>query len=1153
MGIPAGTPVGPYHVISQLGAGGMGEVYRASDPRLSREVALKVIRRVLSVGPDAQDDALDRLLREAVLASALNHPNIVTIYETGVVDSDRYIAMELIEGSTLRRVAQQGLPVGRAIGIARQVSEALAVAHAAQIIHRDIKPDNVMVRPDGYAKLLDFGLARTQPETITIGSTSPGTEPGLLLGTIGYMAPEQARGEIVTQEADVFALGVMLYELVTGKHPFMAASQIGTLNALMWENPEPPTFINPELPRAIDQLIIEMLQKDARLRPGASEVMYRLNLAHDSTIAVALSAVTVSQPRRAATREVVGRDQELDALQHEFERAQRGKGRLVVISAEAGMGKTTLVDAFLKQLEEQQEPVRVGRGRCSERLAGTEAYLPILEALDSLQKNEQLGNIARLIRALAPSWYAQIMPPSENDSSAERLAAETSSGSQERLKREIASLLEELGRLQPVVLCFDDVHWADLSTTDLLAYLARRIDSTRLLMIATCRPSDLAQARHPFLPIKLDLHARGMCREIMPGSLDLGAVAKYIALQFPEHTFPSDFARLVHERSEGNPLFMADLLRDLRRRQQVRQKDGRWMLADDLMAVERELPESIRSAVQRKIESLDDADRRLLGGASVQGVEFDTVVVATALQLPEEEVEDRLDRLQREHALVKFVDEHEGRDRALTLRYRFAHQLYYTAFYESLRGTRRVALSRSIAERLVRRMGDEASEGAAPLAVLFETARDNVRAAHFWNRAAQAAARLYAHDETARLAKRGMDLLGSAPDSPEKPEVELELQITFAMAIKTSRGYAVPEVGAAYARARALCRQVQDPGRVVPVLIGLSAHHIVAGEITTARDVGLEMMQLFERIGDPNLQMLGNWSLGAALFHLGDLQVAHSHLARGLELYDPAFHRDRVWQTGIEPGIFCRCEYARTLTLLGFPDQGLAAVRQAVAQARAIDHPQPLAFSLLFEILTHMARRNPREVQRTYEQLAVVCHSHGIAQEIQWAAPLCGRARLDLGDTKRGLRVLEEGLAAHTITRSTLLRPYYFLLLAGALLRVQEHTRAQRALDDARAVAIATEQNAYASEHARLQAELFAATGRLAEAEQTYVDALTAARLQGALWLELRAARAFANFLAAFGRTDEARQTLLPVWQQMSEGHDTLDYVYAESLLKTLE
>ena len=1153
MGISAGTSVGPYRVISQLGAGGMGEVYRAQDPRLSREVALKVIRRALSVGPDAQDDALDRLLREAILASALNHPNIVTIYETGTVEDDRYIAMELIEGTTLREVAAQGLAVGRAIGIARQVSEALAVAHAAQIVHRDIKPDNVMVRPDGYAKLLDFGLAKVQPDVVTAGTTAIGTEAGLLLGTIAYMAPEQARGEIVTQEADVFALGVMLYELVTGRHPFVAPSQMATLHALLWESPEPPGRLNPELPRAIDQLIVEMLQKDARLRPGASEVMYRLTLAHDSTIAVALSAVTVARPDRHATRDLVGRDQELDVLQHEFERAQRGKGRLVVIAAEAGMGKTSLLEAFLKLLDEPQEPVRIGRGRCSERLAGSEAYLPMLEALDGLQKHEQLGSVTRLMRALAPSWYAQVIAPSDNDSSAARLAAETSGGSPERLKRELAALFEELARMQPVVLCFDDMHWADPSTTDLLGYLARRIDNARLLIIATCRPSDLAQARHPFLAMKLDLLARGMCRELTPGSLDLGAVARYIALQFPEHTFPSDFARVVHGRSEGNPLFMTELLRDLRRRQRVRQQDGRWTLAERLDAVERELPETVRNAVQRKIEALEDADRRLLGAAAVQGVDFDSGMVASALQLPEADVEDRLERLEREHALVRFVEEFEAPDRSLTLRYRFAHQLYHASFYDALRGTRRAALSRAIAERTIERSGADATDSAAPLAVLFEAARDNLKAAHYWNLAAQAAGRLYAHDDSERLARRGLDLLRGEPDTPDRAGTELDLQVTYAMALKTGRGYAVPEVGAAYARARALCRQVQDPARVVPVLVGLSAHHIVAGEITTSRDVAVEMLHLFERLGDPNLKMMGNWSLGAALFHLGDLQSAHVHLERGLALYDPAFHRQRVWQTGIEPGVFCRCEHARALMLLGFPDQALASVRQAVTEARALDHPQPLAFALLFEIFVHLGRRSPRDVKRVYEELAAVCQAHGIAQEIQWAAPLCGRAMLELGDTQRGLRVLEEGLAAHTITRSALLRPYYFVLLAGALLRVREFVRAQRALEDAHAVAVATGQHAYASEHSRLEAELLAATGHPEDAEARYIDSLTTARMQGALWLELRAARGYANLLAGSGRTDEAYRTLQPVVARLTEGHDTLDYMYADALLKTLQ
>jgi adenylate cyclase len=1153
MALSIGTQVGPYELLAQLGTGGMGEVYRARDGRLGRNVAVKVLRRLLVLGESGQEEALDRLLREAVLASALNHPNIVTIYETGVIERDRYIAMELIEGTTLRRAAAQGLPLGRTLGIARQVSEALAVAHAAQIVHRDIKPDNVMLRPDGYVKLLDFGLARVQPDAIAAGSTGPMTEPGMVLGTVAYMAPEQARGEPVAPEADVFALGVLLYELVTGKHPFAAPSQLGTLHALMYESPEPPGFLNPELPRAIDQLIVEMLQKDPRLRPGSGEVMYRLSLAHDATVATALSSVAVSKPRTAQTAEVVGRDVELDGLMHELDRADRGKGRLVAISAEAGMGKTTLVDEFLRQLAVRDDPLRVGRGRCSERLAGTEAYLPVLEALDSLQQHEQLGSLSRLMRALAPSWYAQIMPASENDSSAARLAAETATGSQERLKREIALLLEEVGRISPVVLCFDDVHWADPSTTDLLGYLARRIDNTRLLIVTTARPSELAQGKHPFLSMKLDLLSRGMCREIQLSSLRIEDVSRYLALRFPEHAFPPALAGVLHQRTEGNPLFMADLVRDLRRRQVVAQIEGRWRLVEDVSSVERELPQSIRSAVQRKLESLDEEDRRLLSAASVQGVDFDTALIAGALNLREDDVEDRLERLEREHALVQFVDEWEAPDRSLTLRYRFSHHLYHSAFYESLRATRRASLSRAIAERTVQRLGADVGEHAAHVALLFETARDGVQAARYWNRAARAAARLYAHDETARLAQRGLKLLETEPDTPARAEAELGLQMTYGLALKTGTGYAVEGVGAAYARARELSRRVEDPSLVIPVLMGLSAHHVVSGEIETSRDVSIEMRTLFDRLGDPNLRMIGHWSFGAAQFHLGELRDAHHHLLAARELYDPAFHRPRVWETGIEPGIFSASELSRTLTLLGFPDQGLACVQRAVADARALDHPQPLAFALLFEIFAQLARRNAREVRRLYEQLAIVCHAHGIAQEVQWAAPLAGRAMIEMGDTRRGLRVLEEGLAAHTITRSALLRPYYFVLLAGGLIRCSEFDRAQRALDESARIADATAQRAYASEHARLQAELHAARPVSAgEAEPAFQRALEIARAQGAKWLELRAARAYAHYMLKHGRADEARALLAPVCAWFTEGRDTMDYMYAEGLLKTL-
>ena len=1146
MPLAPATRVGPYEIIASLGAGGMGEVYRARDTRLDREVALKLIHR------GAVDEvAINRLLREATLASALNHPNIVAIFDTGVFEGDRYVAMELVEGVTLRAMAERSLDVGRALGIARQVAEALAVAHAAGIVHRDIKPDNVVVRPDGYIKLLDFGLARLKPDAA--GATATATESGLLVGTIGYMAPEQASGQPTGPEADVFALGVVLYELLTGRHPFRSASQIATLHAIVWETPEPPSFLNPDVPRHVEQLVLEMLQKDPRLRPGAADVMYRLGLAYDASVAVSLSQMAVSIPRAPAGAPLVGREAELETLRREFERAQHGRSRLVVVSAEAGMGKTTLIDAFVRLLEQGADPIRVGRGRCSERLAGSEAYLPVLEALETLERHDQHGNLSRLIRARAPSWYAQIGRPSLDESSAERLAVETAGGSQERLKREIMALVEEVSRIHPVVICFDDVQWADPSTVDLVGYMARRLDTARVLLVATCRPSDLVQARHPFLPLKLDLLARDMCREITLGSLDAASVVRYIAAQFSGHAFPEGFADVISNRTAGHPLFLADLLRDLRRRRVLRQQDGRWIMEGELSALEHEIPPSVKSLVQRKMDALDPVDRRLLSVACVQGLDFDSALVAVVAGLDQDETEDRLERLEREHAVVQFVAEAEEHNRTLTLRYRFAHHVYHEAFDDALRVTRRASLSRRVAETLVARLGDSPCDCAADVALLFETARESLNAAEYFNRAAQAAARLYAHDETTRLAQRGLALLAAEPDSPRKAAIELDLQITYGLAVKTGQGYAVAEVGRAYARARELCRLVDDPKRVIPVLIGLSAHHIVSGEIETSREIGTEMLALFDRLGDPNLQMLGNWSLGVALFHLGELEAAHRHLERGLELYDPSFHTPRVWQTGIEPGIFCRCELSRTWTLRGYPDRGLACIEEAVRQARAIEHPQTLAFALLFKTFVHLARREPQHVLTAFEELSAVCTARGIAQELQWAEPIRGRAFIELGEVERGLRELEAGLATHTITRSALLRPYYFVLLSGGLLRAGRLDEALRALDQGSESARATGQRAYASEHARLQGEVLARQGEVEGAERWFAEGVRIARDQGARWLELRAARAFAHLLAKLERCGEAVAVLRPAFDAVSDGRDTLDYVAADAMLRTLE
>ncbi|MEX0878766.1 MAG: serine/threonine-protein kinase [Thermoanaerobaculia bacterium] len=278
MALPAGTRLGPYELLSALGAGGMGEVYRARDTRLAREVAIKVLPAELS----ADEDRLRRFEQEARSASALNHPNIVTVYDIGRADSVSYIALELVVGETLREILAAGpLPLKRTLSIAAQVADGLAKAHAAGIVHRDLKPENIMVSKDGFAKILDFGLAKlTQSETGSVdrsrATTLAGeTEPGVVLGTAGYMSPEQASGRAVDFHSDQFSLGAILYEMAGGERAFAGASTVETLVAIIRDEPRALASVNPKAPAPLRWIVDRCLAKDPEGRYDSTRDLAR--------------------------------------------------------------------------------------------------------------------------------------------------------------------------------------------------------------------------------------------------------------------------------------------------------------------------------------------------------------------------------------------------------------------------------------------------------------------------------------------------------------------------------------------------------------------------------------------------------------------------------------------------------------------------------------------------------------------------------------------------------------------------------------------------------------------------------------------------------------------------------------------------------------
>ncbi|HEX8409371.1 MAG TPA: protein kinase [Thermoanaerobaculia bacterium] len=297
-----GTEIGRYRIVSTLGRGGMGEVYDAIDSSLGRHVALKI----LSADAVADTRRVARFIQEARAASSLNHPHVVAIHEIGEDAGVRFIAMERVDGSTLRRIFADGrLPVSRSLEILAQVADAVAAAHAAGIVHRDLKPENIMVSRDGYAKVLDFGLAKLQPETILKEPDSTTvmrlTDSGTVLGTVGYMSPEQVHGKPADARSDIFSLGCILYEAIAGRRAFHASTSIDTLHKIVHEEPQPLREIAPDLSPELLRIVRKTMAKDPDQRyHSAKDLALDLRmLVRDGSTAEAVR--TIDRPRRGTS------------------------------------------------------------------------------------------------------------------------------------------------------------------------------------------------------------------------------------------------------------------------------------------------------------------------------------------------------------------------------------------------------------------------------------------------------------------------------------------------------------------------------------------------------------------------------------------------------------------------------------------------------------------------------------------------------------------------------------------------------------------------------------------------------------------------------------------------------------------------------------
>jgi len=744
-----------YRLDSEIGRGGMGIVYRATDLDLQRTVAVKILPERLS-SPDARE----RFIREARAAAALNHPHIVSVHDVGEDQGVPFFVMELVEGGNLG-AAPRG-DFRRIVDIGSQICEALEHAHAHSIVHRDLKPDNVLLsgaHPSGSIKLADLGLALPVRDSRLSGA-------GAIVGTPAYMAPEQILGSKIDGRADLYALGVVLYEMTTGRLPFMGDDPLTIVSQHIHAPVVPPRALRSDIPRALEAVIVRLLAKDPAERyASASDAGAALREALENPdVASDESAPAVAMLDALSRGRLVGRADELAEARELWRRAREGRGHCLLLSGEPGAGKTRLARELIVQAA--LDGAIVLNGACYEYEATT-PYLPFVEAFrrwvreqsDDAKLRDALGDVAPQLAKLAPEIETRLGPFP---------ARHTLPAHEERLLffDAVAQVFTELARRRGLLFYIDDLHWADGSTLWLVGHLLRNLRQARVLIAASYREIELDRA-HPLAKALVDWNRERLMTRIVLRRFGSDETRQQLAALLND-SVSADFAEAVHRETEGNPFFVEEVLKALIEQGSVGRRSGEWTRGEIADLV---IPQSVKEAIGSRLDRVSPGCNEILRAAAVVGKTFTFEEVVAAVGSENEEA--LLDALDEATAAQLLVAE---RGEAFT----FTHDKIREVLYEELNPIRRRRLHRRAAEGL-KRHSDRTPVAVETLAHHYIEAGDYQRGLDYAKQAAAAAEKIFAFDEAIAAYSRALECAESL--GLEEEQVALEEAIGNASSV----------------------------------------------------------------------------------------------------------------------------------------------------------------------------------------------------------------------------------------------------------------------------------------------------------------------------------------------------------------------------------
>jgi len=715
----------------------MGTVYRATGAD-GAVVALKVIHPHL-VG---KTGFRARFTREVEAGRRIRDENVVATLGAGEVETDGtptlFLAMEFVEGQTLRELLEElgTVPEDLCLHIGREVARALVAIHEAGVLHRDIKPENVLITPDSRIKVMDLGVALLADESIRLSRS------GVFVGSVLYAAPERFADLPADARADLYNVGLLLYELATGQHPFMADDMGTVIKKQLNDRPRPPADLNPQLSPFFEEVVLNLVSKDRESRlPGAADLLCVLEQKEQSDWwhrrARELRAQATGPLRRIRIpREtpLEGRDAELAEFDRLYERVRGGEGRVLFVEGEAGIGKTRLVDEFTERLARRGESFHllVGSyppgGAATASGAFSTAYR---EYFGSEEIDDRLKECLTQATGLVPAFAALLVgaPPPTGIAPLSRDA----------ILHAFTLATQALAAEQPTIVVIEDLHFAPELGRAVFASLATELAHHRIFLIGTTRPG---------LPEQwlLDVSRLEHASRLELPRLTPKELSRLLIELFRSEKLAGELGWAIATKSDGNPFFVFELVRALREEHLIaREPDGTWVktgLIQDL-----NVPSSVLDLVEARIRDLDEVDKDLLEVASCCGFEFDPLLVAAALDLEQIPAMKRLAFLEKKHRLVRAV----GRQ------YVFDHHQVQEALYRGLPELLREPYHTKLGAALEQRAGDTPDGAVAvELCEHFLAGDAGARAKPYLEAALQHLRDGYLHDEAIELAQRAL-------------------------------------------------------------------------------------------------------------------------------------------------------------------------------------------------------------------------------------------------------------------------------------------------------------------------------------------------------------------------------------------------------------